>query len=121
MGGNSLTGHGRPTAHSHWLQGRLRDARVTVLLNGVRYRSFSGVVQGDDITMRLRAGANTVTFLYQPQGPSSAADMEVIESEHHPPIAPLVTFHSAPAPAAGGAAGRSDSTPAPQTFHFMAN
>lgn len=109
-----------PTAHSHWLRGRLRDARVTVLLNGVRHGSFSGVLD-QDITMKLRRGPNTVTFIYQPRDAGSAADMEIVESEHQPPLAPLVTFRSAPVPAAGGDALGGDMKPQTQTFPFVAN
>ena len=120
LGHDPLQGRAMPTTHSHWLRGRLRDARVTVLLNGVRHGSFSGVLD-QDITMKLRAGANTVTFVYQPQGPGSSADLEIVESEHHPPIAPLVTFHSASG-AAGGDGVNGDATkPVTQTFPFVAH
>ena len=101
IGADPLPGPGMPTDHSHWLRGRLRGARVTMLLNGIRYGSFSGSPD-QDITMNLRQGANTVTFLYQPQGPGSSADLEIVEGEHHPPLAPLATFRSAPTPAGGG-------------------
>lgn len=109
-----MQGHGMPTAHSHWLRGRMRDAQVTVSLNGVRQGAYFTVVD-QDITMRLRKGVNTVTFVYQPHSSSSSAQMEVVESEHHPPIAPLVTFQPVrPAPG--------NDTPAPQTrtYTFIA-
>jgi len=110
-----------PTAHSHWLRGRLRDARVTVLLNGVRHGSFSGVLD-QDITMKLRRGVNTVTFIYQPSAAGSAADLEVVESEHHPPIAPLVTFHSTSVRAEIGDTPGGDAwKPVTKTFPFVAN
>jgi len=121
IGHDPLQGRAMPTAHSHWLRGRLRDARVTVLLNGVRHGSFSGVLD-QDITMKLRRGVNTVTFIYQPIAAGSAADLEIVESEHHPPIAPLVTFHSEAGPAAsvdtpGGDAWK----PVTKTFPFVAH
>jgi hypothetical protein len=110
-----------PTAHSHWLRGRLRDARVTVLLNGVRHGSFSGVLD-QNITMKLRRGVNRVTFVYQPRGPGAAADLEIVEGEHHPSIAPLVTFHSEAVPASGGATPGGDAPkPVAQPFTFVAN
>ena len=116
IGQDPLQGRGMPTVHSHWLRGRLRGGRVTVLLNGVRHGSFSGVLD-QDITMKLREGANTVTFVFQPQGPGSAADLEIVEGEHHPPIAPLVTFHGG----AGGDAVTGDAMkPVTQTFPFQA-
>jgi len=115
LGHDPLQGRGMPTAHSHWLRGRLRDARVTVLLNGLQQGSYSGAVDRD-ITMKLRRGANTVTFVYQPTTPGAAADLEVVESEHHPAIAPLVTFH--------GGSGMAQSGDEPkavtQTFPFVA-
>ncbi len=111
-----LLGRAMPTAHSHWLRGRLRDARVTVLLNGIRHGSFSGVLD-QDITMKLRAGVNTVTFLYAPASANAAANLEIVESEHHPPIAPLVTFNSASNSAPNG----TELKPQTKTFTFMAN
>jgi hypothetical protein len=118
-----LQGRAMPTAHSHWIQCRLlHNAKVTVLLNGVRYKSYSGVQPGDDITMRLRHGINTVTFVYQPTGSGASANMEVVESEHHPDIAPLATFRcdsdASPSetPASGGT-----SKSVTQTFSFVAN
>lgn len=106
-----------PTTHSHWLRGYLRDARVTVLLNGVRYKSYSGVIQGDDITMRLRRGVNTVAFVYQPHSAASAADLEIVESEHDPPIAPLVTFRKSP----DAAAADGTLKPLAEPYTFIAN
>ena len=46
--------------------------------------------------MKLRPGLNFVTFDYQPKSVNSSAQMEIVESEHTPPIAPLATFHSLP-------------------------
>lgn len=121
MGHDPLQGRAMPTAHSHWLRGRLRDARVTVLLNGVRHGSFSGVLD-QDITMKLRRGVNTVTFIYQPNAAGSAADLEIVESEHHPPIAPLVTFHSESGPAASeDTSGGNALKPVTKTLPFVAN
>lgn len=96
-GGDPLKGAVMPTQHSHWLRGRTRGAELTVLLNGVRQGSYQGVVDRD-ITMKLRSGLNFVTFNYQPKDANSYAQMEIVESEHSPPIAPLATFRSPPAP-----------------------
>ena len=115
VGQDPLQGRAIPTAHSHWLRGRLRDARVTVLLNGVQHGSYSGLID-QDITMKLRRGANTVTFVYQPTAPGAAADLEVVESEHHPDIAPLVTFHGG----AGGMQSGDEPKAVTQTFPFVA-
>jgi len=121
LGHDPLQGRAMPTAHSHWLRGRLRDAHVMVLLNGVRYRSFSGVLD-QDITMQLRQGANTVTFVYQPNATGAAADLEIVESEHHPAIAPLVTFRSAAVPTGSRPAPGEDVwRPVTKTFPFVAN
>jgi len=108
MGGPKM-----PTDHSHWLRGRLRGAHVTVLLNGIRQGSYFSLVD-QDITMRLRKGVNSVTFVYLPDAPTASAQMEVVESEHTPPISPLVTFLSPPAPSDGKI------TPVTQTFSFVA-
>jgi predicted small lipoprotein YifL len=118
-GGDALAGPQMPTRHSHWLRGRLHAARMTVSLNGVRQPALPSVID-QDITMRLRAGVNTVTFDYQPEGTESSATMEVVEGEHTPDIAPLVTFR----PASAADHGLSDraSAPAPltRTFTFVA-
>ena len=122
MGNASLTGRTMPTQHSHWLQGRLHDAQVTVLLNGVRYGSFGGVLSHEDITMRLRQGANTVTFVYQPRSAAAAAALEIVEGEHHPPLAPLVTFRSQSNPQTVGSTVNGDPLkPVTQAFPFIAN
>ena len=86
-----------PTEHSHWLRGQVQGARLTVLLNGVPDGQYRGFVD-KDITMKLRAGINTVSFVYTPQNANAAARMDLLESEHHPPIAPLATFQSLPQP-----------------------
>ena len=114
LSNDPLQGPKMPTEHSHWLRGRLRGAQVTVLLNGMRQGQYYGLVDRD-ITMSLRQGINSVTFVYQPIGHSSSAEMEVLESEHHPPIPPLVTFQSPPAAEDGKL------TPVTQTFTFAAN
>ena len=93
--GDPLKGPSMPTQHSHWLRGQVQDAAVIVLLNGVRQGSYRGVVDRD-ITMKLRPGLNFVTFDYQPKSANSSAQMEIVESEHMPPIAPLATFRSRP-------------------------
>lgn len=95
-GGDPLKGPKMPTDHSHWLRGQVRGGHVLVSLNGIRLGDFSGFVDRD-ITMRLRAGVNTVTFTYQPQSVQSSALLDVLESEHAPPIAPLATFDAVPA------------------------
>jgi len=118
LGNDPLQGRAMPTAHSHWLRGRLRDAQVTVLLNGIQQGEYSGRID-KDITMKLRRGANTVTFVYQPTAPGAAADLELVESEHHPAIAPLVTFHEG-ANAGPGAGGADAAKPVTQTFPFVA-
>jgi len=111
-----MQGPAMPTLHSHWLRGNLRDAHVTVLLNGVREGSLSSVVDRD-ITMKLRKGVNSVVFQYQPNTSRSSAQMEIVESEHTPPIAPLVTFRS-PLDTAGN---RGPAKAISQTFMFVAN
>ena len=58
-----------------------------------------------------------MTFLYQPNATGSAADLEIVEGEHHPPIAPLVTFHSAPGSLVSGDAP----APVTKTYPFVAN
>ena len=108
-----LGGPKMPTDHSHWLRGRIRNAHVTVRLNGIRQGAYSSLVD-QDVTMRLRKGINSVTFTYQPDSPAASAQMEVVESEHTPPIPPLVTFVSPPAPEGGKLA------PVTQTFSFVA-
>ena len=110
-----LGGPKMPTDHSHWLRGRLRDAHVAVRLNGIRQGSYFSLVD-QDITMQLRKGVNSVTFTYQPDSPTASAQMEVVESEHDPPIPPLVTFLSPPPPPEGKPA-----PPLTRTFTFVAN
>ena len=121
LANDPMEGRGMPTQHSHWLRGRLRNAQVTVLLNGVWYGSFSGTVDRD-ITMSLRRGTNTVTFECQPGTGGATGDLEVVESEHQPPISPLATFHIK----AGSDAGLGTTTAEPvkpitQTSPFTAN
>ncbi len=115
-GGDPLKGPQMPTGHSHWLRGRVRDGHVLVSLNGIRLGDFSGLVDRD-ITMRLRAGSNTVAFTFQPDSAQSAATLDVLESEHTPPIPPLATFDAAPV---SGLAATSTPKPQMQTFTFTA-
>lgn len=115
-GGDPLKGLKMPTDHSHWLRGHVRGGHVLVSLNGIRLGDFSGLVDRD-ITMRLRAGINTVAFTFQPDSMQSAATLDVLESEHTPPIPPLATFDAAPASALT-ATGRPK--PQTQTFTFTA-
>ena len=105
-----------PTDHSHWLRGQVRGGQVQVSLNGIRLGDFSGLVDRD-ITMRLRAGINTVAFTFQPGSPQSSATLDVLESEHTPPIPPLVTFDALPA---SGLAATGTPKPQTQTFTFTA-
>jgi hypothetical protein len=109
-----LQGRAMPTDHSHWLHGTLRNASLTVLFNGVRQGEYSGLVD-KDITMVLQRGTNSVTFIYTPSEADSAAQMEIDESEHDPPIPPLVTFDSQPV------ARDAPLTPTTQSFTFVAN
>lgn len=108
-GSDPLRGAKMPTDHSHWLRGQVRGGHVAVSLNGIRLGDFSGFVDRD-ITMRLRAGSNTVAFTYQPVSAHSSASLDVLEGEHTPPIAPLATFDAAPT-----ASLSTPGTPRPQT------
>ena len=96
-GSDPLKGPSMPTQHSHWLRGRVQDAHLSVLLNGIHEGDYGGLVDRD-ITMKLRRGINTVSFVYTPQDANSSAQMDLLESEHHPPIAPLASFQSLPQP-----------------------
>ena len=119
IGSDPLKGPAMPTEHSHWLRGRVQNARLTILLNGIREGDYDGLVDRD-ITMKLRRGINTVAFVYTPQDASSSARMDLLESEHHPPIAPLASFQSLPQPAAT-AGQTADFKPAVQRFTFFAH
>jgi hypothetical protein len=114
---NAFAGPVMPTAHSHWLRGHLRDVHVTVLLNGIRHGEFSGVLD-QDITMKLRPGVNMVTFRYQPVSSHSAVNLEIVEGEHDPSIAPLVTFQSDILPVSNSSSAL---MPVSKTFMFIAN
>jgi hypothetical protein len=113
-----LRGHPQvmPTEHSHWLRGRLRSVRVTVLVNGIRRGSFSAALD-QDITMDMRPGINSVTFQYAPESLGSTVDLDIIEGEHYPAIAPLVKYHSNLLPPMDG----SVPPPVSKTFMFIAN
>ncbi len=117
--GNPLHGPAMPTDHSHWLRGQVRDARLTVLLNGVRQGEYTGVVD-QDITMKLRRGVNSVSFVFAPRRADASAQMDLVESEHNPPIPPLVTFQSAPFQDAAISEDTSSPAPAAQSFTFFA-
>ena len=115
----SATGPKMPTAHSHWLRGPIYGARVGVRLNGVLLGEFSAPLDRD-ITMKLREGVNTVTFEYRPLASGASARLDVVESEHTPPIPPLATFRSRDTVPARDA-GRSAPAPAStQTVTFIA-
>lgn len=111
-----LSGPKMPTEHSHWLRGSIHGARVMVLLNGARLGEYDALID-KDITMSLRKGINTVTFIFQPDSTAGSAQLDVLESEHHPLIAPLVTFRS---PQDTGNQP-TQTTPTRQTFTFFAN
>ena len=100
-----------PTDHSHWLRGQVHGAQVTVLVNGIREGIYSGPVDRD-ITMKLRRGVNAVSFVYVPSRSDASAQMDLLESEHDPPIPPLARFHSTPSAAEG--------LPVTQTVMFVA-
>lgn len=117
--GNPLHGPAMPTDHSHWLRGRVRDARLTVLLNGIRQGEYTGVVD-QDITMKLHRGVNSVSFVYAPRRADASAQMDLVEGEHKPPLPPLVRFHSAPAQDAAIPEDMSSPAPAAQSFTFFA-
>jgi len=104
-----------PTEHSHWLKGRVFNARVTVRLNGLLLGTYSAP-QDRDITMKLRSGINTITVAYQPLSATASAQLDVLESEHDPPIPPLTTFRS---PLLDGSAAKSLPTTT-QTLTFLA-
>lgn len=118
VGSDPLKGPAMPTEHSHWLRGRVQNARLSVLLNGIREGDYDGLVDRD-ITMKLRRGINTVVFVYTPQNASSSAQMDLLESEHHPPIAPLASFQSQPQ--MEGAVGETGFKPTTQRFTFFAH
>lgn len=109
-----------PTQHSHWLRGGIFNARVKVRVNGLFLGEYGAPVD-KDITMRLRAGVNTVTFAYKPLSPTASARLDVLESEHDPPIPPLASFRS-PMPDEGAAPAPASGSPQvlTQTFSFMA-
>ena len=115
IGNSSLMGRTMPTAHSHWLRGRLQDSHVMVELNGIRHGRFSGILD-QDITMKLQPGVNMVTFHYMPNSSHSSVNLEIVESEHDPPIAPLVTFRSSILSKSDGSAAQ----PVTKTFMFVA-
>ncbi len=118
VGSDPLKGPAMPTEHSHWLRGRVQNAHLTVLLNGIREGDYDGLVDRD-ITMKLRRGINTVSFVYTPQEANSSAQMDLLESEHHPPIAPLASFQSVTQPQ--NTTAQTEFKPTTQRFTFFAN
>lgn len=86
-------GRKMPTYHTHWLRGSIFNASVAVSLNHVPLGAFRAPLDRD-ITMKVLPGVNTVTFTYTPDTETSSAHLDVLESEHHPPIPPLATFRS---------------------------
>ena len=117
--GNPLHGPVMPTDHSHWLRGRVRDARLTVRVNGIRQGEYTGVVD-QDITMKLRRGVNSVSFVYAPRRADASAQIDLVEGEHNPPLPPLVRFQSALAQDAAVPESASSPAPAAQSFTFFA-
>ena len=97
----------------------MRDARLTVLLNGIRQGEYVGIVD-QDITMKLRRGVNSISFVYAPRRADASAQMDLVESEHNPPIPPLVTFQSTPASDDAVSESTRGSAPATQSFTFFA-
>jgi len=89
----SVPGQRMPTQHSHWLRGSIFNARVQVCVNGLFLGTFTSP-QDRDITMKLRGGINTVTLAYTPLTSTASAHLDILESEHDPPIPPLATFRS---------------------------
>ncbi len=104
-----------PTVHSHWLKGPIFSARVAVRVNGLLLGTFTSP-QDRDITMKLRSGINTVTLAYTPLTSTASAHLDILESEHDPPIAPLATFRS-PLPAANSSTSLQTTT---QTLTVLA-
>lgn len=82
-----------PTQHSHWLRGPIFNAHVVVRVNGLFLGTFTSP-QDRDITMKLRGGINTLTLAYTPLASTASAHLDILESEHDPPIPPLATFRS---------------------------
>jgi hypothetical protein len=110
------------TDHSHWLKGSIFNARVTVILDGVKLGDFQSS-QDKDITWKLKKGLNTVTFVYTPLVKSASAHLDVLESEHDPPIPPLATFRSTALTRLPGATQnnkKADTEPVSRTFAFVA-
>jgi hypothetical protein len=82
-----------PTDHSHWLRGGIFNAKVGVYVNNVKLGDFISPVD-KDITWHLHKGVNSVTFIYDPMVETASAQLDIVESEHHPDIAPLASFRS---------------------------
>jgi len=111
----SAPGQKMPTEHSHWLKGSIFNARVIVRVNGLFLGTFTSP-QDRDITMKLRGGINTLTLAYTPLASTASAHLDILESEHDPPIPPLATFRS-PLSAASPSAPLQTTT---QTLTFLA-
>jgi len=107
-----------PTKHSHWLRGAISGATVSVSVNHVKVGDFAATID-KDITMRCRKGYNAVTFTYTPFEKSAFATVDVLESEHNPPIAPLASFDST-VDAIPDASALDTDKPTTKTFQFVA-
>ena len=97
LDGGDLLGSGpkMPTQHSHWLTVAQYDAHVTFQLNGVGLGGYAASGP-TDITMKCHPGLNTLTLVYEPLSARSWMNLLVEESEHDPPIQPLILFHQNP-------------------------
>jgi hypothetical protein len=114
-----LQGHAMPTEHSHWLNTEANEARVSVLLNGMRLSSFqpSGT---QDITMKLHPGPNTLTVIYTPQNVHSWGSVTLTEGEHEGQAILLAEFRKAPLNDSVIFDNPTDVKPTTQTFTFFA-
>jgi hypothetical protein len=116
------TGPKMPTDHTHWLKGSIFNARVTVFLNGTKLGDYQ-TSQDKDITWKLKKGLNTVTFVYTPQVKSASAHLDILESEHDPPVPPLASFRSTALSRLPGytQTAKKDDDTVSRTFAFIAH
>jgi len=115
--GLGSTGALMPTEHTHWLRGDIFGARVYVTLNQRSLGPYQSHLDFQ-ITSLCRKGINTIAFHYEPLQSMASAHLNVLESEHNPPIGPLVTFEQGmPGDTDLGA---STGHPASQAYTFFA-